>query len=131
MKNTALLIGFFSIASFSFSQEITEALPVQVYASEVYRDCPDYAGPEYLANYAERLQRVEIRQEPVTSGETYPKLSSVSLKNKCNPELVRDELNFNAGAFNALKYRFNFQSQVQQIYRVDNTAYIIVLHPKK
>jgi len=100
-------------------------------AEEVYKGYPQYMTPESMAVYEEWLSRVEIKQQPITTGEHYILLSSVDLKNKYNTDMVRDYAsNFNAVSFNPLKYFFDFYTKQDKVYRVDDTPYIIVVHAK-
>lgn len=117
-------------AGFTFAQNkfVTHA---QQYANEIYKDCPEYAGPAYMGDIREMLSRVEIRTEAVQPQENYDVLSNLILKNKCNPSLSSDVNNFNPDNFNPLKYFFNFYPKETVKYRVDGTQYVIVIQPKK
>jgi hypothetical protein len=98
-------------------------------AAEVYKNCSQYAGDEYIPTYASWLSRVEIQARPLSEGANYALLSSVLLKNKCNGALERDTpKTFNPETFNPLKYFFEFHSDQDKIYRVDGTNYIIIIH---
>jgi hypothetical protein len=99
---------------------------------EVYQGYPQYMTPTHIQAYEENLSRVEIKQQPIAPNENYPLLSSIILKNKYNTAMVRDYAsNFNAATFNPLKYFFEFYAKQEKIYRVDDSPYIIVVHPKQ
>lgn len=101
------------------------------YAAEVFRDYPLYAGAEYMPDYIADLSRVEIKQEAIQANENYKLLSSFELKDKYNSDLEVDNAsNFKPEHFNALKYFFNFYAKTTQKIRVDNSTYVIVIHPK-
>lgn len=99
--------------------------------NEFYKNAPQYRTQAYFPGYIDRISRVEIKTKPISTGEPYTLLSSVILLNKYNPELKRDNAqNFDPTDFNPLKYNFAFYAKTDQIYRVDNTNYIIVIHPQ-
>lgn len=134
MKQIILSLSFLlgSTALFAQSTETDAALTAraQAYADEVYLDCNQYAAPEYVTKYAAILGRIEIKTEAISADETYIPLSTVGLKNKCNNSLERDtELTFNPENFNPFKYHLSFHKSVDVTYRVDNTVYLIVIHP--
>jgi hypothetical protein len=74
--------------------------------------------------------RIKIVKSPVVGEDKYTKLSTVPLLNKYNPNLKRDE-QFDPENFNALKYNMNFFTTQTQIYRVDNTDFIIVIEKQR
>jgi hypothetical protein len=83
--------------------------------------------PERLIQLNDLLQnRVSIIISPNSFKDKYPKLSSVGLLNKYNPNLKRDAF-FDASTFNVLKYDLNFFSNASFFYRIDNTDYLIVI----
>lgn len=133
MKQLILSLSFLagSISLFAQSTETDATLTAraQAFADEVFLDCNQYAGPDYIEGYANALSRVEIKTEAISAAETYIPLSTVALKNKCNNSLERDtELTFNPENFNPFKYHLNLYKSTDVTYRVDNTVYIIVIH---
>src|SRR5690606_34809876 len=66
---------------------------------------------------------------PYSADEKYPKLSSMPLFKYSNPNLQRDQV-FNKETFNILKYDLQFYAPTDKIYRVDNTDFLIVVHPQ-
>ena len=67
--------------------------------------------------------RVQILTKKYNVNENYPKLSSVANPNTSLLFFIND--------FNPLLYNFDFNSKKSQIYRVDDTDYIINIIPKK
>ncbi len=121
--------GVFLTPATLTAQTISLEAKAQQFASAVYQDCPQYAQQEYLADYVTMIGRVEVITLAEYGSENYLPLSSVPLKNKCNSALTYDSgANFNPENFNALKYFFNFYSQTDQAYLVDNTSYIVLIH---
>ncbi len=108
------------------------AQEVDARIKEIFKDAPqEYNDASRLAFLNDILQnRFKIIESPVSTKETYAKLSSVSLQNKYNHDLTRDVV-FDPQNFNPLKYSFNFSSFKEEIgYRVDGTNYIIVIKPQ-
>ncbi len=123
---TILFICFVNINQSSAQQinpKIQEVFGdhTQVFAQE---------DPERIKIFTELLNnRLKIIESPVLIEDKYTKLSSVPLLNKYNVNLKRD-LVYKAETFNPLKYNLNFFSSKTEIYRIDNTNYIIVITPQ-
>lgn len=102
---------------------------VQEWANEVYRDCPEYATTEYLEIYNDMLKKVSIIEvADFANRYNIENLSSMSLKNKCNPDLDYDFGDeFAPEDFNPLKYFFDFYASEDKLYRVDGTNYLITI----
>jgi hypothetical protein len=101
------------------------------YMSEVFLNCPQYIDSFHINNGIEFLTRLQVH---TVDANLYPEcllLSSVHLKNKCNPNLTYDGLNFNIDTFNPFKYNFSFYSTQTAYFRVDGTNYIIEIKPYK
>jgi hypothetical protein len=106
------------------------AAKTKAFAVEVYQTYTVYTSPAQLAAYQQILDRIEVKSLQVTANENYTPLSTVALKDKYNPALVRDNAStFNPSNFNALKYMFELFPKQDKIYRVDGTQYVIVIHP--
>lgn len=92
---------------------------------------------EILQNDPERIKvltdllnnRIKIVEVPVIGDDKYPKLSEAPLLNKYNSNLTRDIV-FDPNNFNPLKYGLNFFSTRTEVYRIDNTNYIISILPQ-
>jgi hypothetical protein len=113
---------------------VISAQQVNPKIQEVYGD----KTQEIAQNDPERIKalndlldnRIKIVISPVVGEDKYTKLSSVPLLNKYNPNLKRDE-QFDPENFNALKYNMNFFTTQTQVYRVDNTDFIIVIEKQR
>ena len=73
--------------------------------------------------------RVIIYQENIKGLSKIPLLSQVPIFNIYNNKFSRPI--FNGNDFNPLLYNFNFFSKTKQIYRVDNTNFLIVIKPRE
>jgi len=109
---------------------VTVTPKVEAFAKEIFKNSPNYITPEMLSILQEHYNRVEIKQEPFTAGENYTPLSKTYFINKYNPDLKKDDTNFNPATFNPLKYALNFDARADMVYRVDNTNYIILVHKR-
>jgi hypothetical protein len=133
MKSITVSTLVFLFSVFLSSQRCL-AQQINPKIQEVYGD----KTQEILQNDPERLQilndllenRIKILKSPIVSEDKYAKLSSVPLQNKYNTNLKRD-LVFDPDNFNPLKYGMNFFTSEVQIYRVDNTDYLIVIEQQK
>lgn len=132
MKTT--FYPFLTVLFFIFLNiNISTAQEINTKIQEVYGD----KTQEMIGNDPERLRflndllmnRIEIVESKNTSGDKYIKLSTTSLLNKYNPSLKRDVV-FDPANFNPLKYNLIYTSKKTEIYRVDNTDYIIVINPQ-
>lgn len=102
---------------------------VKKWASEVFKDCPEYLTDEHLEMYRKEIAKVSVKyHENLNDIYGVSDLNSVALKNKCNSSLVRDDANsFDPSNFNPLKYFFNFYSEVDSYYHIEGTNYIITV----
>ena len=126
-----LFYSFFTFALIALAN-VSDASAQQVNSKiqEVYGD----KTHEIAQNDPERIKllndlldnRIKIIESPIVGEDKYTKLSSVPLLNKYNTNLKRD-LTFDPANFNPLKYSMNFFTSEVQIYRVDNTDYLIVI----
>lgn len=129
MKKSFLLLIFFLSGYYIKAQENIDSKIKEVYGdhskSLVFDDVQRYNFLRDLLN--SRVEIVEVDNEKQTQ---YEKLSSISLYDRYNPDLKRDEV-FDIKLFNPLKYKLNFyESKKTVIYSVDNTNYIIIVHPQ-
>ena len=130
MKNTPFGLLAFLFMSFiginnAFSQEINPKIQELLgdKTQEIVQN-----DPERIKVYNDLLEnRIKIIESPVVGEDKYAKLSTVPLANKYNPAMQRDIV-FDPATFNPLKYSMNFFTSQTQIYRVDNTDYLIVIH---
>ena len=73
--------------------------------------------------------RVYIYQENIKNLSDIGLLSELDLFDIYNKKIIRPI--FDRNNFNPLLYNFNFFSKTRQIYRVDNTNYLIVIKPRE
>jgi hypothetical protein len=131
---TPKLKGFLPILFLVFFHQQIFAQQVNPKILEVYGD----KTQEIIQNDPERIKvlndllmnRIKILESPAVGEDKYTKLSTVPLQNKYNPDLKRDIV-FDPANFNPLKYGMNFFTSEVQIYRVDNTDYLIVIEQQK
>jgi len=127
---SCLSLAFFASADLNAQQFNNTVLASKAgpFTMEVEGGC--WTPPAtYIQTNAQLLSRVEIKSQTIVPNEGLPVLSNAILANKCNPALQRDEANFNPDTFNPLKYFLNFTPGTSTTYRVDNSSYIIVIHP--
>lgn len=108
-----------------FSQETANISNLNQYIEEVYLNCPQYQNDELNLRYSQNLNQVIFHSIPLGEHPNCPLLSSVGIKNKCNPGLTFSLDNFSPQTFNPLKYQFNYYSNESLYYRVDGLDYII------
>lgn len=128
MKKIITTLIFAVIFLASNAQEINPKI------KEVYGDkTQELFGndPDRLKIYNDLINnRITIIESPISGKEKCQKLSQMELMNRYNPSLVRD-LVFDPTTFNPLKYKLNFFSSTStNVYRVDNTNYIIIIQPQ-
>ena len=123
-------------ASFlSFGQSVTQQLNPEEIAnriSYVYGHEFVLNNPTLVTAYGEVMtHRIEYRMSQQTPDEKYPLLSTFPLYTKVNQAVqgVNAE-NFNVNAFNPLVYMIEFFSDKAQLIRIDNTDYLMVIHPR-
>ncbi len=129
-KKKIMTVLLLCITAASYAQSGNDlAAKAQQFANEVFADAVQYTQPEYIDMYKKILSRIEITVEAPFSGESYPKLSGLPLIDKYNQQLQNDWQSFNPEQFNPMKYLFNLNAGEDVKYRVDNTNYVIVIHP--
>ena len=123
---TFLFIAFVNVTDLSAQQ-------INAKIQEVYGD----KTQELVVNEPSRLSfltdlienRIKITESPLTLNDKFTKLSTTALFNKYNNAIARD-ITCDPASFNALKYDLKFSSKTTEIYRIDNTDYIIVIQPQ-
>ncbi|WP_294677124.1 hypothetical protein [uncultured Fluviicola sp.] len=128
---TLILLQLFS---FSYGQTVTQQLTLEQVTgrlNDVYGSNFLLQNPELPAVYAKIInERIDYIVTAATTDEKYALLSSVPLMTKLNPEIQgANFLNFNLNEFNPLAYYIDYFSDRTQVYRVDNTDYIMVIKP--
>jgi hypothetical protein len=118
-----------AICLFAKAQQSIDPRIQEVYGEktqEVFQN-----DPERLSLLTDLLDnRIKLIESPVVGEDKYTKLSAVPLLNKYNPNLTRDVV-FDINTFNPLKYNLNFFTTEIQIYRIDNTDYLLVIDSQK
>ncbi|MBA3987497.1 MAG: hypothetical protein H0X63_13210 [Flavobacteriales bacterium] len=127
-----LLVFFLFIVSKTFSQSFTfDISKVNDFIVEVYADVVNdlgYNSPEGTERFTKVLKRFEIITS-TTLPENYRFLSEIPVINTYNKELKSEEI-FDPQNFNPFKYKFDVFSKDRTVYYlVDNTDYIIIIHP--
>ncbi len=123
---TLMLVAFANVSNANAQQ-------VNAKIQEVYGN----KTQELVVNDQERLafltdlveNRINVIESPLTLNDKYTKLSTAALVNKYNNSLTRD-VSYDPNTFNPLKYDLNFSSKKAEIYRIDNTNYLIVIQPQ-
>lgn len=83
-----------------------------------------------LALITDFLNRVEVLHRPDLAGKKFKLLSGIPLQDKYNPGLLRD-LVYDPATFNPLKYQLPMASKNKEVYRFDQTDYLLIIHPVK
>lgn len=114
----------------SFSQDNLKSNPdleqrfiEEVFGANIIKDSQHYKNLLLLLR-----ERVLFSNVALDQGEKFPKLSQQPLFNKYNGEITRDA-SFDQSSFNVLKYDLNFFSPHTKVYRIDNTDWLIIIHP--
>lgn len=117
----------------SFGQIPTQQLTSEEISNRVaYVHGNDFVinNPTLVAAFGKVMtDRIEYRTAEQAESEKYPLLSSFPLMTKVNPTIQVDFANFNVNTFNPLVYNLEFFSNQTQVFRIDNTSYIMVIHP--
>lgn len=129
-----LALIFLQFSYFSYGQTVTQQLTPEEIANRVAH----VHGGDYVMNNPTLVSawgtvmtdRIEYRVVLQGQLEKYPLLSSVPLMNKSNPAVQGADFgNFNVNTFNPLTYNLDFFSDRTFVYRIDNTAYIMIVKP--
>jgi len=118
----------------SFGQTTTQQLtPEEISNRVAYVHGNDFVtnNPTLVTAFGTVMtDRIEYRAVEQAESGKYPFLSSFPLMSKVNPTIHgADFENFNVNTFNPLVYNLDFFSNQTQVFRVDNTSYIMVIHP--
>ncbi len=124
---TFLLIVFANISNLN-AQQVNSKIQ-EVYGNQTQAlVINDAERSAFLTNLIEN--RIKVIESPLVEGsDKYTKLSTVALFNKYNSSLTRD-VTCDPNTFNALKYDLKFSSKNTEIYRIDNTDYLIIIQPQ-
>ncbi len=124
------LFLFSNLYSQSYKPDISK---VQDFIAEVYVDVVGdlgYDTSEGIERFTKILNRFEIVNS-TTNPENFSLLSQVPVIKTYNKDLKFDD-NFDPKNFNPFKYKFEVFSKDKTVYYlVDNTDYIIIIHPEQ
>lgn len=127
----SLIFLFYTVLIFGQQKLNYSDQLIQEMATEVYNGCPQYITDGHLKLYKQELEKISIiKIERGNKDQKFlitNRLSSLHLKNKCNPNLKYDTGDsFDPKKFNALKYFFPINKDVKATYiLVDDTHYVI------
>ena len=128
--NTLLI--FFSLNVFGqkntgFEKEI-EYQDLKVLHYEVYKDYKEYPLNEEMRSiYQERLKRTKYCLLEEVADQQIQKISTLYLFNKINPSLQMDFSINDINQLNPLKYSFNYYSDKDLFYLIDETNFVIII----
>ena len=127
-----VLLIFFSLNVFGqkntgIEKEI-EYQDLKVLHYEVYKDYKDYPLNEEMRSiYEERLKRTKYCLLEDLENQQIQKISTLYLFNKVNPSLQMDFSINDIDQLNPLKYSFNYYSDKDQFYLIDETNFVIII----
>lgn len=113
----------FSQDNLKSNQDLEQRFIEEVFGANITKDSQHYKNLLMLLRERVLFSNVVLDQD-----EKFPKLSQQPLFNKYNEEITRDT-NFYHSSFNVLKYDLNFFSPHTKVYRIDNTDWLIIIHP--
>ena len=128
--NTLLI--FFSLNVFGqkntgFEKEINYQ-DLKVLHYEVYKDYKEYPLNEEMRSiYQERLNRTKYCLLEEVVDQQIQKISTLYLFNKINPSLQMDFSINDINQLNPLKYSFNYYSDKDLFYLIDETNFVIII----
>ena len=132
MKKIHLMIILFSLISVRVNAQIKlDENKVAQFANEVFLNCNQYNTPQYYESYKNQIKKIEIitTNELSEIGKPAVSIKTISLKNKCNANIMHDNAtNFTPENFNPLKYFFP-KSESALYFQIDDTQYVIVVKP--
>lgn len=129
MKKTIVFVLLLLVSQISVFAQGNKQLDARI--TEVYGSATDNFTDAQIAWINSQIQRSEVRKVPFSAGEQYAKLSSLKVINKFVPTLTM-ETTFDPTHINPLKYAIDFNNtQQDQLFRIDNTDYVLVILKKK
>jgi hypothetical protein len=90
-----------------------------------YKEYP--LNEERIIIYEDRLKRTKYCFSEELADKELEKISSVTVFNKLNPALKQDLFIQDINDFNPLKYSFNYYSDKDQFYLIDETNFVIII----
>ena len=138
-KVTLLVLLIALISSLSYGQESQR----NTYSDQFIKDCivevfQDQADVLVFNSNSRRLaviteffkNNISVEYRPEYHGKGFDLISSLGLNNKYNSSLQVDT-HYDSSVFNPLKYKFSMNPRSKEMYRIDNTDYIISIYPTK
>lgn len=134
LRKGALSIFLLQMGLWSFGQTTTTPLTPEEIANRIaYVHGNDFVlnNPTLVTALGKVMtDRIEYQTVLLDPVEKYTLLSSMPLLSKVNPTIQgADFSNFNLNSFNPLVYNLDFFSDRTQVFRIDNTNYIMVIKP--
>lgn len=135
MKRLLLSIALLTLMSangqsnnLNFSREKLNTMVLEVYGADFVHDNPTILD----AMFTMVNDRIHFKELIQTTNEKYPLLSSFPAMNKLNIEVVPFSVeDFSFDTFNPFKYQVNYFSNQQQIIRLDNTSWVMIVDAQK
>jgi hypothetical protein len=128
---TLILLQFFSS---SYGQTVSQ----QLTAEEISNRVAYVHGNAFVLNNPTLVtalgdvmtQRIEFQVVNQDPSEKFPLLSTMPLLDRENPSVHgADFSNFDVNTFNPLVYNLEYFSDRTQVFRIDNTAYLMIVKP--
>lgn len=112
-------------SNLTVAQKTTYQKIEEVYGASFMND-----NPTLVQSFSKLLEeRIKYVQTPEIENEKYPKISSLGLQNKNNQGLTVDTV-FDESTFNPLKYGIQMFAPTKQVYRIDNTDFLMLIEPQ-
>ncbi len=95
------------------------------FLAESFLNCNEHISnySSMTKNYVSRIKIIKLNNDHMDG---YKNISSIDIKNKCNPSLVHSSFSeFNIKYFNPVKYRIDFLKEEVQLFRLYNSNCIM------
>lgn len=120
----SLLLGTSVYGQAEADKNALDAKLREVYGTNFFN-----SKPELKQQFVRLLnERVRYVQELYSPDEKYPSVQAQGLQNKQNSSLQAHTI-FDEQQFNPLIYKLDFFSKQTQVYRIDNSDYLLVIDP--
>ncbi|WP_343747489.1 hypothetical protein [Fluviicola sp.] len=134
LRKGSLALFAVQMSFWSFGQTVSQQLNPEEIANRIaYVHGSDFVtnNPTLVTALGKVMtDRIEYQLAPPDENEKYPLLSSMPLLTKMNPGVHgADFQNFDLNTFNPLVYNLEFFSDKTQVFRIDNTNYIMIVKP--
>lgn len=134
LRKGSLTLFVVQMSFWSFGQTVTQQLNQEEIANRIaYVHGNDFVinNPTLVTALGKVMtDRIQYQVTPQDENEKYPLLSSMPLLSKVNTTIHgADFQNFDLNTFNPLVYNLEFFSDKTQVFRIDNTGYIMIIQP--